>query len=65
MLNGKVLKMPDDTSLPSLQPVKLKEGNPVVLPAFTFGFYVFPFTSAKACLSDVKNNIIDIHRVHH
>lgn len=47
-LNGKVLKLVDDRTLPDLMP-KIVPGYDLILPPLTFGFYVIPEASASAC----------------
>lgn len=48
-LNGKVLKLVDDRTLPDLAPKSVPGGEPLNLPPLTFGFYVIPKASASAC----------------
>ncbi|KAM4808921.1 heparanase [Rhinophrynus dorsalis] len=50
LLNGQVLKMVDDTTLPSLNGKQLDPGSPLVLPPLSFGFYVVRNAKATACL---------------
>lgn len=50
-LNGEVLKMVDDTTLPDLQGVPLPPSERVHLSAFSLSFYVFNDIRAPACLS--------------
>ncbi|XP_033890601.3 heparanase-like isoform X1 [Acipenser ruthenus] len=48
-LNGKVLKMVDDTTLPVLTGIPLPVGSPLKLPALSFAFYVVKDANAPAC----------------
>ncbi|KAL4617270.1 heparanase [Arapaima gigas] len=48
-LNGVVLKMPDDNTLPSLHGVSLNPGHPVRLPGHSFAFYVLKDASVPVC----------------
>ena len=48
-LNGKVLKLVDDRTLPDLVPKSVPGYDPLILPPLTFGFYVIPEASASAC----------------
>ena len=48
-LNGKVLKLVDDRTLPDLMPKSVPGYDPLILPPLTFGFYVIPEASASAC----------------
>lgn len=48
-LNGKVLKLVDDRTLPDLAPKSVPGDEPLNLPPLTFGFYVIPKVSASAC----------------
>ncbi|XP_058962394.2 heparanase isoform X1 [Pocillopora verrucosa] len=48
-LNGKVLKLVDDRTLPDLAPKSVPGDEPLNLPPLTFGFYVIPKASASAC----------------
>lgn len=48
-LNGLVLKMVDDRTLPELQGVPLHAGDPLSLPGFSFAFYVLTEAQAPAC----------------
>ncbi|XP_072310258.1 heparanase isoform X2 [Eucyclogobius newberryi] len=51
MLNGEVLKMVDDTTLPDLKGASLAPSEHVHLPAFALSFFVFSDVRAPACLS--------------
>ena len=48
-LNGKVLKLVDDRTLPDLAPKSVPGDEPLNLPPLTFGFYVIPKASTSAC----------------
>ncbi|PFX26400.1 heparanase-like isoform X2 [Stylophora pistillata] len=48
-LNGKVLNLVDDRTLPDLVPKSVPGDEPLDLPPLTFGFYVIPEASASAC----------------
>ena len=48
-LNGKVLKLVDDRTLPDLAPKSVPGDEPLSLPPLTFGFYVIPKAFASAC----------------
>lgn len=48
-LNGKVLKLVDDRTLPDLLPVIVPGDQPLILPPLSFGLYVIPEASARAC----------------
>ncbi|XP_036385326.1 heparanase [Megalops cyprinoides] len=48
-LNGEVLKMVDDRTLPPLQGVSLPPGEYLNLPGFSFAFYVLKDARALAC----------------
>ncbi|XP_075461658.1 heparanase isoform X1 [Ascaphus truei] len=50
LLNGQVLKMVDDKTLPALYGKLLDPGSPIVLPPHSFGFYVVRNAKATACL---------------
>ncbi|XP_033846187.1 heparanase [Periophthalmus magnuspinnatus] len=50
-LNGEVLKMVDDTTLPDLKGVALPPSEHVQLPAYSLSFFVFSDVMAQACLS--------------
>lgn len=49
-LNGKPLELLSDGSLPKIEPVTHYAGQPLVLPAYTYAFWVFPKANAKACV---------------
>ena len=49
-LNGKVLALVNNLTLPDLLPVTQSSGENINLPALSFGFYVFKNVKAKACL---------------
>ncbi|XP_069482217.1 heparanase [Ambystoma mexicanum] len=53
-LNGKVLKMVDDRTLPPLAEKSLAPGSLLELPAFTYGFYVLKNAKAPACIDVSK-----------
>ena len=48
-LNGKNLKMVNNTTLPQLDPLKLTSNKPIRLPPQSFGFVVIPDAKAEAC----------------
>lgn len=48
-LNGDVLEMVDERTLPALQGAELPPGEPLGLPALSFGFYVLKQAAAPAC----------------
>ncbi|TRY60897.1 hypothetical protein DNTS_035160 [Danionella cerebrum] len=48
-MNGKVLKMVDEQTLPQLQGQKLPPGEHIKLPAFSFAFYVLIDAQATVC----------------
>ncbi|KAJ8393977.1 hypothetical protein AAFF_G00055100, partial [Aldrovandia affinis] len=48
-LNGEVLKLLDDRTLPPLQGVSLPPGEHLKLPAFSFAFYVLKDAHSPAC----------------
>ncbi|CAB1352930.1 unnamed protein product [Coregonus sp. 'balchen'] len=48
-LNGEVLKMVDDRTLPSLQGTPLAAGEHLRLPGYSFAFYVLSKAQALAC----------------
>ncbi|XP_023839408.1 heparanase isoform X2 [Salvelinus sp. IW2-2015] len=48
-LNGEVLKMVDDRTLPSLQGTPLPAGEHLRLPGYSFAFYVLSEAQALAC----------------
>ncbi|XP_041915110.1 heparanase isoform X2 [Alosa sapidissima] len=52
-LNGLVLKMVDDQTLPELKGVPLHAGEPLSLPGFSFAFYVLTEAHASACQQNV------------
>ena len=69
-LNGLVLKMVDDQTLPELQGVPLHTGDPLSLPGFSFAFYVLSQAQAAAChwafdshTHDVTGTVNCIHTV--
>ena len=47
MLNGRVLKLVDDRTLPDL--TATITAKPLILPPLSFGLYVVPDAKAKAC----------------
>lgn len=51
MLNGEVLKMVDDTTLPDLNGVRLSPSEHLHLGAYSLSFYVFSDVRAPACLT--------------
>ncbi|XP_041477254.1 heparanase-like [Lytechinus variegatus] len=48
-LNGHLLKMEEDLTLPSLSPRKQPPGSLIMLPHRSYGFYVLPDAEAQAC----------------
>ncbi|XP_065142821.1 heparanase [Paramisgurnus dabryanus] len=48
-LNGEVLKMADDHTLPNIKGSVLPPGEPIRLPGFSLGFYVMTEAQATAC----------------
>ncbi|XP_062991670.1 heparanase [Elgaria multicarinata webbii] len=49
-LNGHVLKMLDDETLPTLREKLLRPGSTLELPAFSYGFYVIRNAKERACI---------------
>ena len=49
-LNGHLLQLVDNTSLPELEPVEQEASDTVSLPALSFGFQVFKEANTKACM---------------
>ncbi|NWJ10891.1 HPSE Heparanase, partial [Crypturellus undulatus] len=49
-LNGRVLRMVDDKTLPALTEKSLGPGSTLGLPAFSYGFYVIKNAKATACI---------------
>lgn len=49
-LNGRVLRMVDDKTLPELTEKPLGPGSVLGLPAFSYGFYVIKNAKAIACI---------------
>lgn len=52
-LNGVVLKMVDDQTLPDLTGSGLPPADHLQLPAFSLAFFVFKDAQATACLDQV------------
>ncbi|XP_073397857.1 heparanase [Dendrobates tinctorius] len=50
LLNGQVLKMVDEKTLPDLNGKQLDPGTPLILPSLSFGFFVVKSAMASACL---------------
>ncbi|XP_075705933.1 heparanase [Rhinoderma darwinii] len=50
LLNGQVLKMVDEKTLPALNGKQLDPGSPLILPSMSFGFFVVKSAKASACL---------------
>ena len=48
-VNGQVLKLVDEKTLPKIEPKRLAPGESIVVPANSFGFYVIPNAKAQAC----------------
>ena len=55
-LNGDLLQLVDNTSLPELEPVELEASDTVSLPALSFGFQVFKeaLTDSSLMHTDVQ-----------
>lgn len=51
-LNGKVLRLANESTgeLPDTPPVALSSDQPLELPAFSYGFVLFPKAHASACI---------------
>lgn len=49
LLNGNILKMVDDKTLPQLHGKPLKPGSQLILPPVSFGFFVVRNAKASAC----------------
>ena len=49
-VNGHLLQLVDNTSLPELEPVEQKASDTISLPALSFGFQVFKEANAQACM---------------
>ncbi|OXB55240.1 hypothetical protein ASZ78_001074 [Callipepla squamata] len=49
-LNGRLLQMVDDETLPTLHEMALAPGSTLGLPAFSYGFYVIRNAKAIACI---------------
>lgn len=49
-LNGRLLRMVDDETLPALHEMALAPGSVLGLPAFSYGFYVIRNAKAIACI---------------
>ena len=57
-LNGHLLQLVDNTSLPELEPVEQEASGTISLPALSLGFQVFKEANVKACMySYVAMNI--------
>ncbi|XP_056424758.1 heparanase [Hyla sarda] len=50
LLNGDILKMEDEKTLPDLNGKQLDPGLPLILPSMSFGFFVVKGAMASACL---------------
>lgn len=50
-LNGKLLELVDNFTIPDLVPVEQEASKEIKLPTLSFGFCVFKDTKAKACMS--------------
>ena len=46
-LNGKVLDLVDDITMPTFEPMIVQQ--PFILPPVSYGFYVIPNAHADAC----------------
>lgn len=49
-LNGRLLQMVDEETLPTLHEAALAPGSALGLPAFSYGFYVIRKAKAIACI---------------
>ena len=49
-VNGKVLKMVDSSTLPTVKPVTQQLSKGITLPPLSFGFFVLPNARAAACM---------------
>ena len=49
-LNGHLLQLVDNTSLPELEPVEQEASGTISLPALSFGFQVFKEANVKICM---------------
>ena len=47
-LNGNILKMDGETTLPELEPVRIRQ--PIIVPPLQYGFYVLLGSHADACI---------------
>ena len=47
-LNGNILKMVGETTLPELEPVRIRQ--PIIVPPLQYGFYVLLGSHADACI---------------
>eukprot|EP00967_Tisochrysis_lutea_P010673 scaffold12202_cov32-Tisochrysis_lutea.AAC.2 len=52
-LNGVVLRVSANGSLPQMSPVRVN-GSVIELPPLSFGFFVFPSAAARACLTPAQ-----------
>ncbi|KAG9468830.1 hypothetical protein GDO78_021873 [Eleutherodactylus coqui] len=50
LLNGQILKMVDEKTLPDLNEKPLDPGSPLMLPSMSFGFFVVKGAAVSACL---------------
>jgi heparanase 1 len=51
-LNGELLAMVDETTLPSLEPATVSMSETLLLPPLSYGFLVFPDAQATACMQE-------------
>ena len=50
-LNGKLLELVNNSTLPDLSPMQEAASQDIQLPKLSFGFYVFKDGKAKGCMS--------------
>ena len=48
-VNGKLMKLVDDSTLPNVDPVVVSAGNDIIIPEASFGFIILPDSRALAC----------------
>eukprot|EP01084_Bolivina_argentea_P312876 541722_1 len=48
-VNGKLLKMVNDKTFPTIQPKRVESGSSIEMEPYSYGFYVFVNFSANAC----------------
>lgn len=49
LLNGQLLTMVDDGTLPTMKPRPLRPGRTLIIPPLTMSFYVVKNVNAPAC----------------